>query len=87
MNKGISQSAQKNECTNYVELILLKQGKMRRRMKEKRSAVYEILENGIKERPYCTHCWEAERKTISLIQRTPSTYDCPHCNITIRSRV
>ena len=51
---------------------------------KERSSVYEILEDGTKEGPYCTHCWETNKKTVSLLKSHGSHYECPHCKASVK---
>ncbi|QIB67805.1 hypothetical protein Ami103574_00050 [Aminipila butyrica] len=54
---------------------------------EGRGAVYTIEEDGSKQGPYCTCCWEADGKTISLHRRSTSYMNCPCCKAEIKSRL
>lgn len=58
---------------------------------EKRSAVYEIMEDGSKQGPYCTRCWEVDKNLVSVHKiedEITTSYYCPHCenNVTIEVR-
>ncbi|MBK5263210.1 MAG: hypothetical protein JJE17_11695 [Peptostreptococcaceae bacterium] len=43
-----------------------------------RSAVFENID-GQEHGPYCMHCWEAEKLSISLTPFQNGWYSCPHC--------
>lgn len=49
-----------------------------------RNAVYEVLEDGKENGPYCTHCWEADKKLISLLKSGATRYKCPHCKTEVK---
>lgn len=50
---------------------------------KKRGAVYVINDDGSKEGPYCTHCWETDKLTVSL-HNYGSYYHCPHCKAKVQ---
>lgn len=50
---------------------------------DKRNALYENIDEQ-KYGPYCTHCWEVDKKAITLIKEKNSHYKCPHCKNEIR---
>ena len=50
-----------------------------------RGAIYVVADDGSEEGPYCTHCWELDKATISLHRRSVSHYECPHCKAGVKS--
>jgi len=50
-----------------------------------RGAVFVIDDDGSRQGPYCTHCWEVNKKTISMHRRSASYYECPHCKAGVKT--
>jgi hypothetical protein len=50
-----------------------------------RTACYIVDEGEMEGGPYCTHCWEADTKLISLHSLQSGYHLCPHCKITVLS--
>lgn len=49
---------------------------------DNRTAVYEVKEGNKKEGPYCTRCWEVDRKLVSvhIVKKSMrDAYACPQC--------
>ena len=43
------------------------------------NVIYEVDENGTKQGPFCSGCWDNNKKKIRLHTTSKGTYECPVC--------